>query len=431
MSFALLHPRDQIVATMDRIYSHDMTTTSGGNISVRDENGDVWITPARVDKGSLRPQDVVRIAPDGARQGIHPPSSEWPFHLNIYRVRPDVRAILHAHPGALVSFSICGQVPNTLLLPEARNVCGAVAFAAYALPGSRQLGENIAAQFAASAQPSCVVLENHGVVVGGTDLADAFQRFETLEFTAQTLLHASHLGSIHYLTDAQMRLQQRPRNTLPECRASAPSSREKEARKDICDFVQRAYAHRLVTSTWGSFSARLGDDAFVITPHRVDRKHMTLSDLVVVRDGCCVAGVHASRAVRLHRALYQAHPEFQAVVNAIPVHATAFSVSDCRLDTRTIPESYLFLKDVATIPFEQQYGDDVSAVARTVTPANPIALLRHNGALVAGRSVLDAFDRLEVLEATAAAILRARVLGSIQPMSDAVIEELRAAFAGM
>ncbi len=97
MSFALLHPRDQIVATMDRIYAHDMTTTSGGNISVKDENGDVWITPARVDKGSLRRQDVVRIRPDGSKDGIHPPSSEFPFHLAIYEARPDVKAVIHAH----------------------------------------------------------------------------------------------------------------------------------------------------------------------------------------------------------------------------------------------------------------------------------------------------------------------------------------------
>jgi L-fuculose-phosphate aldolase len=237
-------------------------------------------------------------------------------------------------------------------------------------------------------------------------------------------LNASHLGHIDYLTEEEMRLQDRPRNVLPECAAIAPSSLEKEARKSICDFVGRAYEHRLVTSTWGSFSARIGEDAFVITPHRVDRRHLTLSDLVVVRQGRCVGGARPSRAVRLHRALYQAHSDLSAVVNAIPLYASAFCVSEHPLDTRTIPESFLFLKDVATIPFDLQYGDDATAVAKAVTPRNPIALLRHNGALVAGCSVLDAFDRLEVLEATAAAIIRGRVLGPIKPMTDEVIDEL-------
>ena len=96
---------------MERIYGHEMTTTSGGNISVRDENGDVWITPARVDKGNLCRQDIVRIGANGEKEGSHPPSSESPFHLSVYKVRPDLHAVIHAHPGALVSFSICGQVP--------------------------------------------------------------------------------------------------------------------------------------------------------------------------------------------------------------------------------------------------------------------------------------------------------------------------------
>ena len=185
-----------------------MTTTSGGNISIHDENGDKWMTPARVDKGSLRRQDIVRIGKDGVVERLHPPSSENPFHLSIYAARPDIRAIIHAHPGALVSFSICGQEPDTRLFPEAWNVCGKVAFARYEVPGSNQLGAKIAAEFSSGERPNCVVLENHGVVVGGRDLAEAFQRFETLEFTAQTILNAKQLGEVHYLSDEQIRTLQ-------------------------------------------------------------------------------------------------------------------------------------------------------------------------------------------------------------------------------
>jgi L-fuculose-phosphate aldolase len=89
-----------------------------------------------------------------------------------------------------VSFSICGQAPDTRLFPEAWQRCGKVAFAPYAVPGSKELGAKIVAEFASEAKPNCVMLENHGVVVGGSDLAEAFQRFETLEFTAQTIIKA-------------------------------------------------------------------------------------------------------------------------------------------------------------------------------------------------------------------------------------------------
>ncbi len=430
MIFSFLHPRDQIVETMERIYSRNMTTTSGGNISIRDENGTKWITPARVDKGSLRRQDVVCMGKDGTCEGLHPPSSENPFHLSVYAARPDIGAIIHAHPGALVSFSICGQVPNTRLFPESWNICGKVAFAPYAIPGSKQLGERIAEAFASEEKPNCVILENHGVVVGGGDLSEAFQRFETLEFTAQTIINARQLGEVHYLGDEQIDLANSGRYLIPEGAPQRMTSREKELRKEISDFVHRAYAHRLMTSTWGSFSARTDDSSFVITPSHIDRQALAPSDLVAVRDGRHSPGQTPSRAARMHLAVYERYPEIQAVVNALPIFATAFCVSDFALDTRTIPESYLFLKDVGMIGFEQQFGDG-SEVAGKVTPANPVVLLRHNGVLVAGRTVLDAFDRLEVLEATAAAIIQSRPLGPISPMSDQVTHDLLAAFPGL
>ena len=101
-----MHPRDEIMGTMERIYRYRMTTTSGGNLSIRDGSGNIWITPARVDKGSLQRSDIVCVRGDGTVQGKHPPSSEFPFHKAIYHARPDVQAVVHAHPVALVAFSI-------------------------------------------------------------------------------------------------------------------------------------------------------------------------------------------------------------------------------------------------------------------------------------------------------------------------------------
>ena len=200
---SLLHPRDAIIQTMERIYQYRMTTTSGGNLSIRDEHGDIWITPARIDKGNLRREDIVCVHADGKVEGLHPPSSEFPFHRAIYVVRPEIEGIVHAHSVALVAFSICGGVPDTRLFHHARGVCGKVGFAPYALPGSGALAANIAASF--SQGPFCVILENHGVVVGGENLQNAFQRFETLEFTAKTIIKATTLGPPHYLDDAHLR----------------------------------------------------------------------------------------------------------------------------------------------------------------------------------------------------------------------------------
>jgi len=139
MRFHMLHPRDQLVAIMDRIYHNGMTTLSGGNLSIRDEDDNIWITPAGVDKGKLTPKDIVCVRPDGTEIGLHRPSTELPFHRAIYARRPDLRAVVHAHAPALVSFSIVRETPNTSIIPQAQRVCGLVGYAPYALPGSEAL----------------------------------------------------------------------------------------------------------------------------------------------------------------------------------------------------------------------------------------------------------------------------------------------------
>jgi L-fuculose-phosphate aldolase len=94
MHFDLLHPTDQLVMMMDRIYYRGMTTTSGGNLSIKDADGGVWITPSGIDKGNLRREDIMRVRSHGAVEGPHRPSSEYPFHLAVFERRPDVGAVL-------------------------------------------------------------------------------------------------------------------------------------------------------------------------------------------------------------------------------------------------------------------------------------------------------------------------------------------------
>ncbi len=421
----IIHPAERLVSAMARIYQYRMTTTSGGNLSIRDDDGSIWITPARVDKGALRVEDIVRVLPDGSTEGRHKPSSEFPFHLQIYQQRPDLKAIVHAHPVALVAFSICGQAPDTRLFTKARAVCGEVGFAPYALPGSDLLGERIARVFAAG--HDCVMLENHGVVVAGVDFPDAFRRFETLEFVAKTVVKARALGEVHYLTDAQLATGKDSGAELEEFDPGPATSEERALRRELCDFIRRGYHQRLLTANAGSFSVRTGDDSFLISTQLVDRATISPDQLALISGGRRERGTRPSRAWLLHRLIYQKHPEIRAIVNATPVNATAFSGSENRLDTRTIPESYIFLRDVPVLPFSWVY-DAPEKIAETITPEFPIALVENDCALVLGKTILDAFDRLEVLESTAEAVILSRSLGEVRPMGDDVIQELIDAF---
>jgi L-fuculose-phosphate aldolase len=102
-------------------------------------------------------------------------------------------------------------------------------------------------------------------------------------------------------------------------------------------------------------------------------------------------------------------------------------VTDISLDVRTIPESYVFLRDVQRVPYGIQYRDDGS-IADFVSAKIPAAILQNDSVLVTGATVLDAFDRLEVLESTAEAVINAGVIGEVSTMSSDVIEELCDAF---
>jgi len=425
MSRQLIHPRDEIMRTMERIYRYRMTTTSGGNLSIRDSSGDIWISPARVDKGNLTRNDIVCVRTDGSVEGPHPPSSEFPFHKAIYAARPDLRAIVHAHPVALVAFSICGLVPNTQLFHQAHSMCGQVGFAKYALPGSEQLGERIAERFAAGCDS--VILENHGVVVGGESLSHAFQRFEAFEFAAKTIIKGRQLGQIQYLSEDQLAEAHNRSVSLESFVPDGASPNEMELRRQLRDFIRRGCRQRLLISTEGSFSARLAQDAFVITPTQCDREMLEIEDFVLVERGRREAGKKASRAVLVHQAIYDTHPNVQAIAFAHPVNATAFSVTNHVFDPRTIPESYVFLRDVNRVPYGVQYRHP-HEVANSVSAASPTSILENDGVVVTGESVLDAFDRLEVLESTAEAVINARAIGEVSVMSDEVITELKSAF---
>ena len=425
MDFPLLHPREQIVRIMDRIYSNRLTTLSGGNLSVRDAGGDIWITPAGIDKGSLTPGDIMCVRADGTAAGPHLPSSEFPFHRWIYERRPDIGAIVHAHPAALVSFSIVRIVPDTAVIPQANDVCGRVGYAPYALPGSDQLGRNIAEAFASG--DNVVLLENHGAVTGGSDLLNAYHRIEALEFCARTIIQARRLGEVIPLTGEQISFFRRRDCTLGEFDPGHRTSRERDLRGLIVGIVHRACDRFLMISTEGVVSARIGEDEFLITPTGRDRRSLGRDDIVLVRGGSRERGKRPSRSVRLHEAIYRMHPSIGSVITAQSPGVAAYAVTSRRFETRTIPECYILLRDVPVIPFGSQYTDP-ETIARSVSDTVPVILIQNDCLLTSGATVLEAFDRLEVAENSARSLIDSQSLGNVVPIGEHDIADLRAKY---
>ena len=426
MRFDLLHPADQLVMIMQRIYEYGMTTTSGGNLSIRDENGDVWITPSGIDKGALTRQDICCVKPDGTVIGPHKPSVELPFHLDIYKIRPDLKAILHAHPPTLVAFSVARVLPAENLVPDLSQVCGKVVMADYDVPGSEQLGRNIATRFAEGY--STVMMENHGCVIGAKDLFSAFMAFETLDFCGRLQIDAQKLGTLHPLTAEQIEQSAARRHPLmDEFIPKYYTSEERAARRDMCKLIHRAYDQRLFTSTQGTFSVRLEDGSFLITPYNKDRKYLEPEDIVHIKGGMCEQGKRPSRSVLLHQKIYEMHPEIGSVMLAHAPAIMAFAVTDAQFDSRLIPESYLMLEEVKRVPF-MAATTDIEGTAAVFGKGTPVVLVDNECVMVAGKTLLNAFDRLEVLEYSAKALIAARDIGPLVKITQDEVLAIRKAF---
>lgn len=423
-----MHPRDQIVLIIDKIYRSGLTTTSGGNISIIDDNGDMWVTPSAIDKGTLRPSDIVCVRKDGTIEGRHKPSSEFPFHKSIYENRPDIKAVVHAHPPALVSYSIVRQIPNTNVIPQAKNICGPIGYATYKLPGTDDLGKIIAIEFEKGF--NAVIMENHGTVVGGKDLSDAFQRFETLEFCARTIIYGNTIGKTNYLSDHQIEEfeKQIPR-LLPEMKKVEYPSDERDIREQIKKIVHRACDQGLMISSYGTVSVRWRGNDFLITPTNVTRWDIQNKDIVQIKDGKREPGKIPSRSTWLHQEIYKQNPHVNSIILTQTPYLMAYSVTGEKLDVRTIPESWIFLQDIPNVPFGSHFTNE-TRILNTLSVNTPAVIINNDSVLVTGDKLLGTFDRLEVAEFSAKSLTMAASLGTLVPINDQQVEELRKKFLG-
>ena len=426
MHMDYIHPADQLVMFMQRIYDRGLTTTSGGNLSIKDKDGNIWITPASIDKGTLTRRDIICVKPDGTCVGPHKPSSEFPFHESVYNMRPDIRAVLHAHPPALVAFSIARRIPNLDLIPTVRKTCDRISIAKYAVPGSKELGANIAREFENDVE--IVLLENHGVCIGAKDMFTAFMMFETLDYSANLEILSSKLGDAKELSPETIKITEtRFHLLMDDFIPNSRSSEELEARREMITLIRRSYKQGLFTATHGTYSVRLSDGSFIITPFGRDRAYLSEEDLVRIKADMKELGKTPSRAVKAHALIYEKNPDINAILLAHPPHAMAFAVTDASFDPRTIPESYILLRDIEKIPFEWLY-ESPEKVAETFAPNRPALIFENDCVMVTGSTLLQAFDRMEVLESTAHSIINSKSIGDIVHISPEEVDDLKEAF---
>jgi L-fuculose-phosphate aldolase len=198
--------RVDIVEIGRRLYARGYTASNDGNISARLDDKRLIMTPRSVCKGFMTPEMMCITDLDGLKlAGERDPSSEMQMHLEVYRQRPDVKAVVHAHPPIATGFAVAGIPLDRAVLAEVVTTLGSVPIAEYATPSTKELPEAVRRYVKAH---DGMLLANHGALTLGADLFAAYYKMETIEHFANISLVARMLGGERLLSrDEVFRLQ--------------------------------------------------------------------------------------------------------------------------------------------------------------------------------------------------------------------------------
>lgn len=195
--------REEIVRFGRMLHDCGFVAATDGNLSVRLNDEAVLATPTAMSKGMMEPDDLVIVGMDGRQvAGKRNVSSEIAMHLLIYRLRPDVQAVVHAHPPTATGFAASGMALDQALVSEIVLALGCVPLAAYGTPGTPELSESLAPLV-----PSydAILMANHGVVAYAEDLPRAYMKMETVEHFAKISLVCHMIGNPQLLSETEIR----------------------------------------------------------------------------------------------------------------------------------------------------------------------------------------------------------------------------------
>lgn len=194
--------RDEIVRYGRMLHERFFVAGTDGNISVRLEDGTILCTPTCLNKGMMQPEDLVAVGANGeVVRGARGPSSEIAMHLLIYRMRPDINAVVHAHPPTATGYAAAGLALTQPLVSEIVITLREVPLAPYATPGSPALAESLRPLVP---DHEAILMANHGVVTYGADLNNAYMNMETVEHFARVALVTHQLGRQQLLPESEV-----------------------------------------------------------------------------------------------------------------------------------------------------------------------------------------------------------------------------------
>lgn len=196
--------REEICEIGRRMYARRMVAANDGNLSVRLSENEVLCTPTGVSKGFMKPEQLCKVDLTGKvlqmAEGFGP-SSEVKMHLRVYQKRPDISAVVHAHPIFATTFAVMGRALDIPIMPEVIVNFGKVPLAPYGTPSTLEIPDAIEPYLA---DYEAILLESHGALTWAKDLMAAYMKMESVEFYAELLYRSTQLGGPRELSEDKL-----------------------------------------------------------------------------------------------------------------------------------------------------------------------------------------------------------------------------------
>ena len=195
--------KKEICEVGHKLWTKGFVAANDGNISVKISENEYYCTPTGVSKGDLTPDMIIKVDKDGKKlEGKLNPSSEIKMHMRVYRERPDVTAVVHAHPPGATAFTVADIDLDQYILPEAVLTIGDVPTCDYGTPSTMEIPDSLDPYIQ---NHDAFLLRNHGALTVGCNLQKAFFVMEEVEFNAVICKHAMDLGAVHEISSDQLK----------------------------------------------------------------------------------------------------------------------------------------------------------------------------------------------------------------------------------
>ncbi len=193
--------KEEICEIGRRVYAKGFAAANDGNITVRLNDKEILCTPTMVSKGFMKPDDICKVDYAGKQlAGKKKRTSEVLLHLEVYKARPDINAVVHCHPPHATAFAVAREPIPNCVLPEVEVFLGEIPTARYETPGGSKFAETVLPHLKST---NTIILANHGTVTFGPTLENAYFNTEIIDAYCKILILARQLGKVNYFTDKE------------------------------------------------------------------------------------------------------------------------------------------------------------------------------------------------------------------------------------